>query len=516
MPINVAMLIPEDDSVRLLSQIVEELDLSDLILAYSPQGRNPALPPRTMLKVLIYAYMNGVYSSRAIEGRCRRDINFMWLLEGMRPPDHNTIARFRTGRLGGQIESLFSQFVMKLHGNGEMPFENVFIDGTKIEANANKYSFVWKKTTERLDAKLPGKVRALADKINKEYATAFALADDGALAALLGEIAEYLLKAKEESGAAFVGGRGRRKTPLQRLTEETLSLLERKERYQSYMKEFVDRNSFSKTDRDATFMHMKEDHMRNSQLKPGYNLQIGVENGYVAGIDISSERSDMYALIPMLTRLENSYGDVRFDNVVTDAGYESEENYDFLERHGYAPYIKPANYEAAKKRNYRKWVGQRENMTYDAERDEYICAKGRRLKAVATTTDRGRRSRYPVELTVYQCESCAYCGYKRRCKKSKYNKRIRVSKKLVAYREASLSNITSDKGIILRVNRSIQAEGAFAMLKEDYGFRRFLTRGTNNVTTECLLMAFSYNVNKLHSRIMGRGNREILYEPQVA
>jgi hypothetical protein len=261
---------------------------------------------------------------------------------------------------------------------------------------------------------------------------------------------------------------------------------------------------------------MKEDHMRNSQLKPGYNFQIGVENGYIIGMDISCERSDTYTLIPMLLGFEANFPNDRFNNIVCDAGYESEENYDFLNRHGYTSYIKPINYETAKKRSYKQWIGKRENMVYDAVRDEYICAKGRRLKAIGTKIDRRRRSRYPVELTTYECENCSHCGFKIRCKKSKKEKRIEVSKKLIDYRGTSLANITSDKGIILRVNRSIQVEGAFGMLKEDYGFRRFLTRGASNVTTECLLMVFSYNINKLHNRIMGRGNREILYEPQAA
>jgi len=516
MPINVGMLIPEDDSVRLLSQIVEELDLTDLMLAYSPQGRNPAVPPRTMLKILLYAYMNKVYSSRGIERRCWRDINFMWLLEGRGAPDHNTISRFRTGRLAGSLESIFNQFIRQLHHEKEVLFENAFIDGTKIEANANKYSFVWKKTTEKFDARLPGKAKDLNERINAEYGTAFHLGEKDDIAEMLRYILTFLGEKKRAGGIVFVNGKGQRKTELQRLTETVLGLLEKKEKYADYMKEFNNRNSFSKTDRDATFMHMKEDHMRNSQLKPGYNFQIAVENGYIVAADLSEERSDTYTLIPMLSRLEKNFPDGRFTNIVCDAGYESEENYDYLSRGSYVSYIKPINYEAQKKRSYKKWIGRQENMEYDPERDEYICAKGRRLKAVGAKTDRNRRSRYPRALTVYQCENCSCCGFRRQCKKSKAEKQIKVSKKFISYRSASLSNITSDKGITLRINRSIQVEGAFGMLKEDYGFRKFLTRGKSNVFVECLLMCFSYDINKLHNRIMGRGNREILYEPKAA
>jgi transposase len=516
LPINFGILIPENDSVRLLSQIVEELDLRDLTLAYSPFGRNPAVPPRIMLKILLYAYMLGIFSSRVIETCCRRDINFMWLLEGYPAPDHNTVARFRTGRAKAFLESIFNRFILKLHDCGELPFENVFIDGTKIEANANKYSFVWRKSTEKLAGRLPAKTEALFSRINSIYGTAFQLSVAADLAAVLRTALTFLTEEKSREGISFVNRRGQRKTELQRLTETALELLEKEEKYAGYMKEFDNRNSFSKTDRDATFMHMKEDHMRNSQLKPGYNLQIAVENGYVAGIDISCERSDMYTLIPLLKRLESNLPDNRFKNVVCDAGYESEENYNYLDEHGYVSYIKPVNYETRKRHSFKKQIGQRENMRYDKENDEYICAKGRRLKVIEIKTDTRRRSRYPRELTIYECENCNRCGLKQKCKKSKTKKRIEVSKQFAHYREQSQLNITSDKGIILRVNRSIQAEGAFGMVKEDYNFRRFLTRGKENVFIECLLMLFAYNVNKLHNKMTGGGNKEILYQPKAA
>jgi len=516
LPINVTMLIPEHDSVGLLSQIVEELDLKDLMMAYSSNGRNPAVPPRIMLKILIYAYMSGIYSSRAIERSCRRDINFMWLLNGHQAPDHNTISRFRTGRVKHCLESLLNQFVMRLHREGEIPFENIFIDGTKIEANAGKYTFVWKGAIEKFDARLPDKARGLIKRMNDVYDTEFHLEEDGDLVSVLRGVAEFLMEKKEMTGTVFVRGKGKRKSELQRITEETISLLEKKENYLDCMGKFGERNSFSKTDHDATFMRMKDDYMRNGQLKPGYNFQIGVENGYAVGIDVSSERNDMYTLIPMLEKIEKNFPKKRFSNIVCDAGYESEENYDFLNCHEYSSYIKPANYEKLKNRNYKKWVGRRENMSYDAVLDEYVCANGRRLKAVRTKINRKRRSKYPVELTVYECENCEGCEFKANCKKTDRNKRIEVSKRFACFRDASQTNITSDKGIVLRLNRSIQAEGAFAMLKENYRFRRFLTRGESNVFTECLLMVFSFNINKLHNRILGRGNRQILYEPRAA
>lgn len=515
LPINVEVLIPQDDSVRLLSQIVEELDLKDLMLAYSSIGRNPAVPPVIMLKILLYAYMQRVYSSREIEMRCRRDVNFKWLLSGYPAPDHNTIARFRTERLSGKIESLFKQLVLRLHSQGHLPFQNIFIDGTKIEANANKYSFVWKKTTAKNTANLSAKFKTLVSEINAEFCIQFEYDDHQNILFVAERLLSFLESQKRMSQIEFVYGRGRRKHPTQRYYERLVEILEKKEKYDHFMNIFgEDRNSFSKTDHDATFMHMKEDHMRNSQLKPGYNFQIGVENGYITGMDISSERNDVHTLKPFLQRMEASYPDHHYENVICDAGYESEENYEYLESAGYHSFIKPVNYEQKKRRNYKSWIGRTDNMMYDPDKDEYTCAKGRKLKPIHIMKRRKKRSAYTSEVTVYECENCNRCGYKDNCKKSKGNKRLQVSKKLNAWRAESLRNITSEEGIILRINRSIQVEGAFGMLKEDYGFRRFLTRGKENVAIECFLMCFSYNINKLHNFRKGRGNTQTLYLPK--
>jgi transposase len=172
-PMDFEILIPKDDSVRLLSQITEELDYRKLAMAYSIKGRNPAIPPKIMFQVLVYAYMNKIYSTRKIEEACKRDINFMWLIQGHNAPDHNTIARFRTGRLSECIEYLFNQLIVKLSEIEEIKYQNIFIDGTKIEANANKYSFVWKKAVNKNEVKLHEKIKQLIEKINAEYKTQY-------------------------------------------------------------------------------------------------------------------------------------------------------------------------------------------------------------------------------------------------------------------------------------------------------------------------------------------------------
>ena len=154
LPLNLEGLVPDDDSIRLLSHELEELDYSLLYQAYSAKGRNPAVDPKTMFKILTYAYSQNIYSSRKIETACKRDINFMWLLAGRKAPDHSTIARFRTGFLADACEDLFYQMVKRLEKAGELSKETVFIDGTKLEACANKYTFVWKKSVGKWEAKM--------------------------------------------------------------------------------------------------------------------------------------------------------------------------------------------------------------------------------------------------------------------------------------------------------------------------------------------------------------------------
>ena len=173
---------------------------------------------------------------------------------------------------------------------------------------------------------------------------------------------------------------------------------------------------------------MKKDHMKNGQLKPAYNMQIGVEGEYIVGVDVSSERSDQLTLIPFLDKIKEGLP-VKYENVIADAGYESKENYKYLAEHNQTAYIKPQNYEKSKSKKFKNNISKRENMNYNPDEDYYICANGKK-----------------------------------------------------------------------RMNRSIQVEGAFGVLKQDYGFRRFLLRGKKNIKTEFILLCFSYNIQKLFNK----------------
>jgi len=316
----------------------------------------------------------------------------MWLLNGETEPNHREIARFRSKRLTECGEELFYQIVKKLSELGEIKYEHLFVDGTKIEANANKYSFVWNKSTTKYEKRLNGKLQKLIPEMCTRHG-------------ILADTPEELHRALEQKVTIpFVYGRGKRKSELQRDIELIRELLGRKIKYAGYQETFQGRNSFSKTDPDATFMHMKDDHMRNAQLKPGYNIQLGVEGEYITGVHVSSERSDQLTLIPLLDNMEAHLGE-NYEDVTADAGYESKENYTYFEGETTECYIKPQNYERSKTKKYNSNMVLRENMAYDAELDEYTCQNGKKLRAVYVGK-RKSKSGFESKITYYECEGC--------------------------------------------------------------------------------------------------------------
>src|SRR5690554_1803063 len=219
-------------------------------------------------------------------------------------------------------------------------------------------------------------------------------------------------------------------------------------------------------------MRLKDDHMRNAQLKPAYNVQIGVESEYITGIGVFQDRNDTTTLIPFLENMEY-YLKVRYEKIIADSGYESEENYVYLENKEQEPYIKPQTYDKWKKKSFKRDISKRENMSYDPVKDVYTCHNEKELKPTGII-HKTSATGYVSEVTVYECENCGDCAHKIKCTRAKGNRKMQVSKKFLEKRMISYENIISEEGVLLRVNRSIQVEGAFGVLKNDYNFKRFL------------------------------------------
>lgn len=499
-PMGIEICIPEDDMVRFFVRQYDQLDYTDLYKTYhdslyhSGPGRPPA-DPKLLFQICAFAYANDLYSSRKIEEACRKRIDFMWLMDGASAPDHTTIANFRSGPCREAIENLFYQHARYLSTIGATDHEVGIFDGTKIESFANRYTFVWRGTVEKNLAKLIEKAK-----------TVLGCADT------TGDVTKDQLKSAIDNkraemaalGIAPVQGKGRRKPQQQRDLEELSDILGKWLTYEEHLRIMEpDRNSYSKTDPDATFHRMKDDRMRNGQLKPAYNVQICVNSEFITGVGVYDDRNDVNTLVPFMNMLSEKHGQ-QYEIALADAGYESLANYRFLDNAGTDSFIKPSNYEYMKTAKFKKQIGRRENMGYDEETDCYICAAHRRLVFAGEHTFTPKNG---VQQTnrVYRCENCSDCICRNECCKSKYPdkpKEIEVNPEFIMYRNQSLENITSEYGIRLRTNRSIQVEGAFGIIKEDHHFRRFLCGSREKVTAELHLLAIGYNIRKHYRKTM--------------
>ena len=391
---------------------------------------------------------------------------------------------------------------------GVIDLKAVFIDGTKIEANANKYSFVWKKAQAKKMTKLNERIKAELPEMLKKAGVRFYVRETMQLRHLKKLMKQLKAKVKEKK-IEFVYGKGNHKSDLQKLVEKAEDWISKYKQYISDIHICGDRNSYSKTDHDATFMHMKEDYMRNGQLKPGYNVNVATSNEFIVGTYISADRSDVQTLIPFMKQLKKDYEGNDIGKIVVDSGYESEENYCWFEDDPVTElFVKPSNHEIKKAKKYRTDISRRENMAYDPDADTYTCANGKLIRASYEKHSKSA-SGLALTTTVYECSDCDGCQLKEKCIRSCGSKKtleerhkvLYVSKRFARQREAMEKKISSEEGILLRVNRSIQAEGTFAFAKEDMDFRRFLTRGKKKVETEWLLLTLAINILKLHFKI---------------
>ena len=517
-PMEFEVFIPDNDCVRLISQFVEEMDLTALYGTYERMPSEKYASPAVLLKILLYAYHERKeISSRVIEKNCRRDINYMYLLEGAPAPDHATIARFRSEHFAKCSQEMLSHMTHMLYELDQITDTEVFIDGTKIEADANRYTFVWKKSVTKHQARHLQRTALLVEDIIQRYDLK-PIRNRQVKKKNVKSTLKKLKKLAFEAGLEFVSGRGCKKTQLQRDIEALEEALDKIKEYESKLHICGSRNSYSKTDKDATFMHMKDDHMMNGQLKPAYNVQHAVNSGFIAAVGVFSNPTDVLTLKPFVEHMKESLA-FRFKRIVADAGYESEENLKYLEKEGIETYIKPANYEQIGTKKLAAQIGKKENMSYDADEDCYICYNGKKIRKVKTRLVK-TGSGYLREETHYRCSDCDGCPYRAECMPGKNWKRpvekrfkkLVVSKEFERLRKKEYELIETEEGKKLRMNRSIQAEGGFGDIKGDSEFTRFLCRGKENVMAEYILFAMAHNLGWLHSRIQNDKLDLHLYE----
>lgn len=480
--LNTEVYVKDNGKVLLVRNLLERMFLPELSTLYPSKGRKLSVDPRTMLQLLLFCYSEGCFSSRDIEDRCRYDLRLIYLLDGQKAPDHSTIHRFRK-KLAPFFEGILEQFTLLLYEHGFLDLSSLYIDGTKMEAVSNKYSFVWRGSIEKFQSKL-------AEKIRRELN----LPEDVNLQETQKSLKNAFLECKrncKKQKIVFVYGTGKRKSEEQRNYEKYEEWLKKLENYAHHLAMMGERNSYSKTDPDATFMRMKDDHMRNGQLKPAYNIQYASTGYFIVGSFASHHPSDMYTLPLFVEKLHQKYGGW-MDKIVADAGYESEENYAFLEEKGLRSFIKPSNYEQSKTRKYKKQMEERASLIYDEAGDYYTHPNGKHFVRAGDRI-RKKKSGYPSVSKVYCCWDWNENGQK--------TKSFFFAEKFNEYRRKSLENICSEEGIEERINRSIQAEGVFSKLKSGLKYHRFPCKGLANIKAEMDLLALALNVNTLVSKI---------------
>ncbi|GHU82838.1 transposase [Spirochaetia bacterium] len=488
-PPSAEELIPENHLVRLVSEVVDEMGIAQILMKYRVGGGASRYHPAMMTKLFVYGYMTKVCSSRMLAKAVRENVMFMWLAGGQRP-DFRTLNEFRGKILKEVMEEIFVTAVKMLKAKGYIKLEHYFVDGTKIESASGRYTFVWKKSVEKNDKKLDEKLRAyirMADDIwedeNQEYGKGdleelggkegYTSKDVKELAGILRERIEHLEAAGEEEG----------KKKLKRdLKVVETDYLVRKKKYEKVKRICGKRNSYSKTDPDATFMRMKEDHMGNGQLKPGYNVQIGTENGFVTGYDIFPNPTDTRTLKPHLKRQKKRFG-MSPKAVIADAGYGSEENYQYLENRKSAAVIKYAMFQKEQTRKWKADIWKVDNWRYDAEGKYYVCPNGKHL-TFRETRKRRTDAGYPITIEKYECESCKYCRMKKLCTKAKGNRRIERNENWLRLRAQARKTLEEEPYRTLRKQRAVEVETVFGQIKGNQGFRRFLLRGTAKVSAE--------------------------------
>jgi transposase len=495
LPPSVEELIPETHIVRVVNRMIGEIDKKILEKQYKGGGTS-AYDPEMLLKVIVYAYTQRVFSSRRIAKELRENINYMWL-SGMNRPDHRTINRFRGKVMKATISEIFYGVIEQLMEQGYVNLDNYFVDGTKIEANANRYTFVWRKSTEKNKAKLQEKVKQLLDEIDEIEASEEEEYGDKDLEEM-GEGKEIDVEKLKEA-ARKINERLRQQTDDKELKTAKKKLesdfIPRLEKYEKYEKIFNGRNSFCKTDTDATFMRMKEDHMLNGQLKPGYNVQMGTENQFIVGYSIHQRPGDTACMIPHLKQVKDQLGTLP-KKIIADAGYGSEENYQYLENENLENYVKFNTFHKEQKRSWRKQLFRVENWEYDQEKDEYHCPGNQRLvyrREINKKTALG----YLSKLREYECQNCSGCLMKSECTKAAGNRCVQVNFTLNQFRDQARSNLLSDQGRKLSTQRNVDVESVFGRLKHNWGFRRFLLKGLEKVNVEWGILSIAHNIAKL-------------------
>ncbi|BAV95212.1 IS1182 family transposase [Ichthyobacterium seriolicida] len=494
-PPSIEELIPADHPVRVVNGVIEQLNLNLLISEYSKEGK-PSYHPKMMLKVMVYAYMDNTYSSRKIEKAMRENIIYMWL-SAQQVVDHNTIARFRSKKLKTIFKDIFKQVVLLLADEGLLTLKEVFTDGTKIESMAGRYTFVWGNAIKTRKEKM-------SEQLENMWQYAQSIADEEDIDPTAQDFSK-IDKEKVEKTATKINKILKGNTKASSKAKAKARYMEKNfpinlEKYQQQEQILSGRNSYSKTDLDATFIRMKEDHMLNGQLKPGYNVQISTESQFIIHYSLHQNTNDIHTLKPHLQSYEKLYQSLP-KYLSADAGYGSEENYQYLEDVEISGYVKyntfdkeQRTYKSNRKKNSNVDF-HRDNLHYNEQEDYYVCPMVQRMDKIYKRKNT-TKSGYNQTSSVYQAQNCQGCSLRGLCHKSKYNRKIERNHHLERHKNIMRNRLKSNEGQNRRKKRTSDVEPVFGHIKSNRNFKRFTHKGIKKAELEFGLHALAHNLRK--------------------
>lgn len=492
----------ENHPARYINTLVESLKLD-----YSYQfGRPREYDLAAMLKLVLLAYTYGIFSSRQIEKFARENKPAGWLIADQ-VPSYRTICRFRiSDDLASLTKQSLNNLTLFLRDAGVID-DVTFIDGTKILADANKYSFVWRKNTVRFDKMNRDQLVTILGELHEakligEVPTGSDL-NLGMLDAVIGTVEDRLVTLDEEVQATKKISPNPAKKQRRILKAQRRKLTQRRDKmidHQNQQVTFGQRNSYSKTDHDATFMRVKEDPMQNGQLKPAYNLQIATSNQFITGFDLFQNPTDTRTFPLFLASLESQK--VLGKVIVADAGYGSESNYryceDELDKH-----VVLVPYGTMLKENSRKWQSDdRKVMNWDYyEKDDYfIDPKGVRFnfKAYRKSTDKYGFTRgfkeYEAEKYNENHEVIPLA-----LTPKKRLRRIKVNEAWEYFKAKERTQLSKPENKAIYGRRKIDVEPIFGKMKAYLHFNRYSVRGLAKVKKETGILVLALNILKLVS-----------------
>lgn len=487
-PPHLEDLIATHHPVRVVSEVIDRIDIDVLIKKYKPVGTS-SYHPRMLLKVLVYGYLCNVYSSRRIEACVRENIHFMWLA-GMQQPDHHTINRFRSERLRNILKEVFAQIVLLLVESGHVSLKEIYTDGSKIESVANRYSFVWGKAIQTNKERIKQQLKELWAYTQKVAASE--KGDD--TPPDFDKIDSKQVKATIEKIDAALKDKPVSKEVKQKLNYAKKHWPAKLKQYKQQEKLLAGRNSYSKTDTGATFMRMKEDHMRNGQLKPAYNVQLSTHNQFIVNYSLHHNPTDTKTLIPHLEQHQQLYNSLP-EVQVADAGYGSEQNYEYLQQKGITAYIKPADFDRKQKRNYQPNPFASDQLEYDATTGRLLCPAGKPMQHAATIRKQERG--YNKTYHVYKAKGCRQCPLKEACHQQKGNRTVKFNPKGRLLKQQAEQRLKTEQGVDYRKKRPADVEPVFGNIKHNKNFKRFALRGKDKTEIEFGLLCIAHNLQKL-------------------